>query len=114
MVVPNYNPDGMDMEVNNYLKYKGTKYEGCSLPSVYHKSAGHDNNRDLISLTQEDTKAINAIFCKTWFPQVMVEKHQMGQNGPRYFHSTFPAIQGVYKGTHGEAGLSCPALCSGW
>jgi hypothetical protein len=85
MIVPNHNPDGMDMVVDNYLKYKGTKYEGGSLPSVYHKYVGHDNNRDFISLTQQDTKAINAIFCKTWFPQVMVEKHQMGQNGPRYY-----------------------------
>lgn len=24
MIVPNHNPDGMDMVVNNYLKYKGT------------------------------------------------------------------------------------------
>jgi hypothetical protein len=85
MIVPNHNPDGMDMEVNNYLKYKGTKYEGCSLPSVYHKYVGHDNNRDFITLSQLDTKAIEAIFSKTWFPQVMVEKHQMGNDGPRYY-----------------------------
>jgi hypothetical protein len=85
MIVPNHNPDGMDMVVNNYLKYKGTKYEGGSLPAVYHKYAGHDNNRDFVTLSQQDTKAIDAIFSKTWFPQVMIEKHQMGSNGPRYY-----------------------------
>ncbi len=37
MMVPCHNPDGMDMIVNNYKKYKGTKYEGASLPRVYHK-----------------------------------------------------------------------------
>lgn len=85
MIVPNHNPDGMDMVVNHYRKYKGTKYETSSLPAVYHKYVGHDNNRDFVMLSQEDTKAIAAIYNKIWFPQVMVEKHQMGSNGPRYF-----------------------------
>ncbi|OFX88093.1 MAG: hypothetical protein A2W99_10905 [Bacteroidetes bacterium GWF2_33_16] len=87
MVVPNHNPDGMNMVVDNYNKYKETKYDGASLPGLYHKYVGHDNNRDFVALTQDDTKAIAAIFNKDWFPQVMVEKHQMGSNGPRYFVS---------------------------
>lgn len=85
MMVPCHNPDGMDMVVNHYLKYKGTKYEGSSLPGVYHKYVGHDNNRDFITLTQSDTRAISAIYSKEWFPQVMVEKHQMGSTDTRYF-----------------------------
>lgn len=84
MMVPNHNPDGMDMIVNNYLKYKGTKYEGSSMPGVYHKYVGHDNNRDFVILTQDDSKAIAAIYNLDWFPQVMVEKHQMGSTGVRY------------------------------
>lgn len=85
MVVPNHNPDGMQMVVDNYLKYKGTMYEGCSLPGVFHKYIGHDNNRDFVNLTQQDTRVIAAIYNKDWFPQVMVEKHQMGSTGVRYF-----------------------------
>lgn len=85
MMVPCHNPDGMNMIVENYNKYKGTKYEGSSMPGVYHKYVGHDNNRDFISLSQSDTRAIAAIYNKDWFPQVMVEKHQMGANGVRYF-----------------------------
>jgi hypothetical protein len=85
MVVPNHNPDGMDMIVNHYRKYKGTKYEDSNLPGVYHKYVGHDNNRDFIILSQSDTKAISNITSKTWFPQVMIEKHQMGGSGVRYF-----------------------------
>lgn len=85
MIVPNSNPDGMDMQVHHYRKYKGTKYEGCSLPGVYHKYVGHDNNRDYVNLTQSDTKAIARIYSLDWFPQVMVDKHQMYTNGPRYF-----------------------------
>lgn len=85
MMVPNHNPDGQNMVVENYLKYKGTKYEGASLPGVYHKYVGHNINRDFITLAQSDTRAISRITSTTWFPQVMVEKHQMGYLGPRYF-----------------------------
>ena len=85
MIVPCHNPDGMDMVVDDYNKTKGTKYEGSSMPGIYHKYVGHDNNRDFIILSQSDTKAISAIESTDWFPQVMVEKHQMGSNGARYF-----------------------------
>jgi hypothetical protein len=85
MMVPNHNPDGMDMIVENYLKYRGTKYEGSSMPGVYHKYVGHDNNRDFITLSQSDNAAIAKIYNLDWYPQVMVEKHQMGSTGVRYF-----------------------------
>jgi len=85
MMVPNHNPDGMDMVVSHYRKYKGTKYEDSNMPGVYHRYVGHDNNRDFITLTQSDTKAISDITSKTWFPQVMIEKHQMGGSSVRYF-----------------------------
>ena len=85
MMVPCHNPDGMDMIVEHYRKYKDTKYDGSSMPGVYHNYVGHDNNRDFVTLTQEDTKAIARIYNQDWFPQVMVEKHQMGSTGPRYF-----------------------------
>ena len=85
MMIPCHNPDGMDMVVEHYKKYKGTKYEGSSLPGVYHKYIGHDNNRDFVTLSQSDTKAIASIYNLEWFPQVMVEKHQMGSRGVRYF-----------------------------
>jgi hypothetical protein len=84
MIVPQ-NPDGMDMVVENYKKYKGTKYEGASMPGIYHKYVGHDNNRDYVSLTQEDTRAVARIYDLDWFPQVMIDKHQMGSGSIRYY-----------------------------
>jgi len=87
MVVPSHNPDGMDLVVQHYKKYKNTPYEGSRLPGVYHKYVGHDNNRDFVTLTQSDTKAIAELYNTEWFPQVMIEKHQMGSSGPRYFVS---------------------------
>ncbi len=85
MMVPCHNPDGMDMVINHYRKYLGTKYEGSSMPRVYHKYVGHDNNRDFVTLSQEDTKVIARIYNLDWYPQVMIEKHQMGSAGTRYF-----------------------------
>jgi hypothetical protein len=84
MLVPNHNPDGMDMIVEHYNKYKGTKYEGSPMPGIYNKYVGHDNNRDFVGLSQSDTKAIAAIYDLDWFPQVMIEKHQMGSLSVRY------------------------------
>lgn len=97
MAVPNHNPDGMDFVVENYNKYKGTQYEGASLPRVYHKYIGHDNNRDFVTLSQEDTKAIARIYNLDWFPPVMIEKHQMGSTNIRYFvpPSTDPIAENV-------------------
>jgi len=85
MMVPCHNPDGMDLIVENYLKYKGSKYEGASLPGIYHKYVGHNINRDFVTLSQEENKAVARIYNQSWHPQVMVEKHQMGSTGPRYF-----------------------------
>ena len=107
MMVPNHNPDGMDMIVHHYRKYKGTKYEGSSLPRVYNKYIGHDNNRDFVILSQSDTKAIARIFNLDWFPQVMVEKHQMGSTGPRYFVPPMhdPIAENVDEGIWNWAGI---------
>jgi len=85
MMVPCHNPDGMNMIAQNYQKYKDTQYEGASLAGVYHKYVGHNINRDFVTLSQSDNQAIARIYNLDWYPQVMVEKHQMGSTGPRYF-----------------------------
>jgi len=85
MIVPCHNPDGMDMVVEHYRSTLGGEYEGSSLPGVYHRYVGHDNNRDFVALTQDDTRVISALYSTEWYPQVLVEKHQMGRTGPRYF-----------------------------
>jgi len=85
MIVPCHNPDGMNMVIDNYYKYKNTKYEGCSMPGIYHKYVGHDNNRDFVNLTQLDNQAIARIYNQDWYPQVLMEKHQMGYYTVRYY-----------------------------
>ncbi len=107
MMVPCHNPDGMDMVVEHYRKYKGSKYEGSGFPGLYHKYVGHDNNRDFVTLSQQDNKVISAISDLNWFPQVMVEKHQMGKRGPRYFVPPFadPIAENIDAGIWNWTGI---------
>ncbi|HSV89004.1 MAG TPA: M14 family zinc carboxypeptidase, partial [Bacteroidales bacterium] len=85
MMVPSHNPDGHDMMVEHYNKYLGTHFEGSILPGVYHKYVGHNINRDFITLSMKENQAVADIYNLHWHPHVLVEKHQMGMSGVRYF-----------------------------
>jgi hypothetical protein len=89
LLVPSLNPDGQQMIVDYYRKYVGTPYEGGRLPYLYHHYAGHDNNRDWYMLTQVETRALNRAVYHEWSPQVFVDEHQMGTDGPRMFIPPF-------------------------
>ncbi len=82
-----HNPDGMNMIVEHYNKYKGTMLETSNMPGVYHKYVGHNINRDFVTLTQSENQAVAETYSTKWFPQAMVERHQMGSYGPRFYIS---------------------------
>jgi hypothetical protein len=85
LLVPSLNPDGETMVTEWYRKYLGTKYEGGSLPYLYHHYVGHDDNRDWYMLTQIETKNVNQAVYHEWFPQFWLDEHQMGYYGPRIY-----------------------------
>src|SRR6266545_156775 len=89
LLVPSLNPDGQMMITDYYRKYLGTRYEGGRLPWLYHHYVGHDNNRDWYMLTQVETRELNRAVYHEWFPQVWVDEHQMGTDGPRMFIPPF-------------------------
>lgn len=89
LLVPSLNPDGQILETDWYRKWLGTKYEGGRMPWLYHPYAGHDNNRDWFMLTQRETRALSRAIYHEWFPQVFVDEHQMGVDGPRMFIPPF-------------------------
>src|SRR5688500_13767783 len=89
LLVPSLNPDGQTMIVDYYRKYAGTRYEGGRLPWLYHHYVGHDNNRDWYMLTQLETRALSRAVYHDWNPQVFVDEHQMGSEGPRMFIPPF-------------------------
>jgi len=85
LLVPSLNPDGQMMIANWYRKYLGTPYEGSDFPRLYNVYAGHDNNRDWFMLNLAETRLVNTALYHEWHPQVVVDEHQMGRNGPRIF-----------------------------
>jgi hypothetical protein len=89
LLLPSINPDGQQMEVDWYRKWLGTEYEGGSMPWLYHHHAGHDNNRDWFMLNLPETRALNRVLYREWFPQVYLDEHQMGSTGPRIFVPPF-------------------------
>ncbi len=89
LLVPSLNPDGQIMETEWYRKNVGTPNEGGRLPKLYHHYVGHDNNRDWFMLTQKETRNMSRALYHEWYPQVFVDEHQMGQEGPRMFIPPF-------------------------
>ena len=98
LLCPSSNPDGTQMVTEWYRKYLGTKYEGGSMPWLYHHYAGHDNNRDWYMFNLNETKAITKVLYHEWIPQIHIDEHQMGSTGARLFIPPFmdPPIPNVH------------------
>jgi hypothetical protein len=97
LLVPTTNPDGQQMVTDWYRKYVGTKFEGGSMPWLYHHYAGHDNNRDWFMFNLPETRAVTKVLYQDWFPQIHIDEHQMGPNAARLFIPPFmdPPIPNV-------------------
>jgi len=89
LLIPSSNPDGVDIVGDWYRKTLGTKSEGTSPPELYHHYAGHDDNRDWFMLDLPETQAITHLFWKEWFPQIVYDIHQQGQNASRFIIPPF-------------------------
>lgn len=84
LIVPTLNPDGMDLVHSWYRKTLGTNAEGTNPPELYHRYAGHDNNRDWYQHRLQETQVIVDEVLRVWIPNVVIDLHQMGQKSPRY------------------------------
>src|SRR5690606_5535227 len=84
LIVPTLNPDGMDVVHDWYTSTLGTSAEGTQPPGLYHRYAGHDNNRDWYTHALAETRVTVDHVLRPWRPHVVLDLHQMGEHAPRY------------------------------
>jgi hypothetical protein len=85
MLVPSQNPDGVDIVGDYYRSTLGTPAEGRGPPDLYHKYAGHDDNRDWYAFTQVETRYTVDSLYTPWDPEIVNDIHQQGSNAGRLF-----------------------------
>jgi len=71
------NPDGLELVADWYMRKEIEKERSTrSLPRLYQKYVGHDNNRDSYMVTQPETENMARVMYKEWSPQIMYNTHQ--------------------------------------
>ncbi len=83
VLVPSANPDGTDMVADWYQRSLGKPWEGDGMPWLYHKYAGHDNNRDWFALNLQETRNLSRVLYQEWFPTIVLDLHQQSSNSVR-------------------------------
>ncbi len=84
------NPDGIELVANWYMREAEPKKRSfAGLPRLYQKYIGHDNNRDFFACVQSESKALNRILYREWFPQILYNHHQSGPQGTVMFAPPF-------------------------
>ena len=84
IIVPTLNPDGMDMVQRWHDATAGTARAGSLPPLLYHRHAGHDNNRDWLCRNLAETRAVLDAIHRPLLPHVTLDQHQMNPQGPRF------------------------------
>lgn len=70
------NPDGMNLLAEWYHPNVGTPYEVAPMPWLYHKYAGHDNNRDSYMANLIETQNLTRLVHQEWHPVILYNHHQ--------------------------------------
>ena len=84
------NPDGQELVAQWYQREPNpTQRTLSSLPRLYQKYAGHDNNRDFYFCALRETTNLNRQLYLEWFPQIVYNHHQHGPAGTIMFVPPF-------------------------
>jgi hypothetical protein len=89
VVVPSANPDGLDLVADWYRRTLDTPWEGSNPPELYHRYAGHDNNRDWVAQNLVETQLVSSLLYSRLRPTIVLDVHQMGSRGARIFVPPF-------------------------
>ncbi len=85
LMVPCFNPDGQIMVTDWYDEHLDSEYEGSMLPWLYHRYAGHDNNRDAFMQNLPESQYMARLLFSEWTPQAYQDHHHMGGYGARFY-----------------------------
>lgn len=84
------NPDGMELVSNWYMRHRDPKKrEFATLPRLYQKYVGHDDNRDSFMAAMPETENVNRVLFRQWYPQIVYNQHQTGPEGMVVFVPPF-------------------------
>lgn len=75
------NPDGQELVASWYMKEPDPTKRRTNIPRLYHKYAGHDNNRDFYMLSLKETVNMSRQLYIEWIPQILYNHHQSGPAG---------------------------------
>ncbi len=85
ILIPAFNPEGVDIVNEWYDRWVGTEYEGAIQPGLYHPYIGHDNNRDAFMQNTIESRYGAEIMFREWIPQAYIDHHQMGAYTARIY-----------------------------
>ena len=84
------NPDGMELVSDWYMRTPDSlARRSGDIPRLYQKYIGHDNNRDFYMSAQPESRNMNRVLYREWFPQIMYNHHQTGPAGTVMFAPPF-------------------------
>ncbi|MFO1076152.1 MAG: M14 metallopeptidase family protein [Planctomycetota bacterium] len=85
------NPDGLELVAD---AYRATR--SMTLPVLYQRWIGHDNNRDFYICNQLEATNVNRVFYADWCPQIVYNHHQTAPAGTIIFTPPFRDPQNYY------------------
>jgi Zinc carboxypeptidase len=89
LLMPDMNPDGTTLVSSWYRQQVGTLFERSAPPALYHRYAGHDNNRDWYMFALAESRAVARQLYDQWFPQIVYNQHQEAPFPARIFVPPF-------------------------
>lgn len=75
------NPDGQDLLADWYMQYPEKEKRNMSIPRLYQKYVGHDNNRDFFMFNMKEASNLAKVMYVDWLPQIVYNHHQTSPDG---------------------------------
>lgn len=75
------NPDGQELLANWYMQEKDPVKRNMSIPRLYQKYIGHDNNRDFYMMNMKESSNLSRLLYVEWMPQIVYNHHQTSPAG---------------------------------